>query len=103
LAFAVGQLLSLAQPLKAGLMLICMGAGAPFLIKLTQHAELDVALSATSLIILLPASVIYMPLMGPLALPDARVNAAAIAMPLVMTMLLPLVIDRKSTRLNSSH
>jgi hypothetical protein len=46
LAFGVARLLSLEQPLETGLMLIAMPAGAPFMIKLTEHAEHDVARAA---------------------------------------------------------
>src|SRR5688572_22926739 len=83
LGFAVARMLALTQPLEVGLMLVAMAAGAPFLVKLTAHAEHDVALSATLLVLLLPATVVYMPLVVPLALPDAQINAGAIAMPLL--------------------
>jgi predicted Na+-dependent transporter len=92
LAFGVARLLSLRQDLEIGLMLISMAAGAPFLIKLTEHAEHDVGLSATLLVLLLPATVLYMPLVVPLAVPNASVNPWSIAMPLMLTMLLPLGI-----------
>src|SRR5690606_20919834 len=65
-------------------------AGAPFLIKLAEAAESDVALSATLLVLLLPATIIYMPIVVPLALPEAAVSASTIARPLLVTMLLPL-------------
>ena len=90
LAIAVLRLLPLEEPHAIGLFLIATAAGAPFLIKLATAAESDVALSATLLVLLLPATILYMPVVVPLALPDARVSALAIAVPLVVTMLLPL-------------
>ena len=42
--------------------------------------------------LLLPATVIYMPLVVPLAVPHATVSAWAIAQPLVLTMLGPLAL-----------
>ncbi|HWQ90740.1 MAG TPA: bile acid:sodium symporter [Clostridia bacterium] len=92
LAFGVARLLSLNRPLEIGLMLIAMAAGAPFLIKLTEHADHDIGLSATLLVLLLPATVLYMPLVVPLVVPNATVDAWSIAMPLLLTMLLPLGI-----------
>jgi bile acid:Na+ symporter, BASS family len=92
LAFGVARLLSLDRPLEIGLMLISMAAGAPFLVKLTEHAEHDVGLSATLLVLLLPATVVFMPVIVPLVVPSATVNAWSIAMPLLLTMLLPLGI-----------
>lgn len=92
LGMAVVWLLSLDRPLEIGLILISTSAGAPFLIKLTQFARHDVALSAALLVLLLPVTVIYMPIVVPLVLPEAEVSAGAIAIPLVLTMLLPLGI-----------
>jgi BASS family bile acid:Na+ symporter len=90
LGMAVIWFFPLARPLEIGLILISTAAGAPFLIKLTQFAKHDMALSAALLVLLLPATVIYMPIVVPLLLPEAEVSAGAIAMPLVLTMLLPL-------------
>lgn len=90
LAFVVARLFSLDQPLAIGLILVSMAAGAPFLIKLTAHAEHDVGFSATVLLLLLPTTIVYMPIVVPLVLPDAAVSAVAIATPLVLTLLLPL-------------
>lgn len=77
---------------RIGLFLVATAAGAPFLIKLAQRAESNLAITTTMLVILLPATVIYMPIVIPLALPGANANAWAIARPLVLTMLLPLAV-----------
>ncbi len=92
LAYLVLQLVPMERPLAVGLFLVAAAAGAPFLVKLTQLADSDVALSTTLLVLLLPVTVVYMPAVVPLVLPDAEVKAMAIARPLVLTMLLPLVI-----------
>lgn len=91
LAWLVLQVVPLERSLGVGLFLVATAAGAPFLVKLSQLADSDVALSATLLVVLLPATILYMPIVVPLALPDAQVSAMAIARPLVLTMLLPLV------------
>lgn len=92
LALVILQVIPLERPLAIGLFLVAAAAGAPFLIRLTQAADSDVALSATLLVLLLPATIIYMPIVVPLALPEAKVSASAIAAPLVLAMLLPLAI-----------
>jgi predicted Na+-dependent transporter len=92
LAYIVVQIFPLEQAHAIGLFLVAAAAGAPFLIKLTEAADSDVALSATLLVVLLPATIVYMPIVVPLELPDAGVSAFAIARPLVLTMLLPLGI-----------
>lgn len=90
LALVVLRILPLPDAYAIGIFLIATAAGAPFLIKLTEAAHGDVALSATLLVLLLPATMVFMPLVVPLALPEARVSALAIALPLLLTMLLPL-------------
>lgn len=90
LALVVLQIFHLDRSLAVGLFLVASGAGAPFLIKLAQAAETDVALSATLLVVLLPATILYLPIVMPMALPEAHVSAGVIARPLLLTMLLPL-------------
>ena len=90
LAYIVVKFLALDASSALGLMLIATGAGAPFLIKLTTHAGGDVARSATLLVLLLPVTVVYLPLIVPRIAPGVSVNALTIAGPLVLTMLVPL-------------
>jgi BASS family bile acid:Na+ symporter len=92
LAFGLSRLLALEAPLASGLMLIGTAAGAPFLIKLTQVANADPALSATLIILLMPLTVVYMPLVVPLVVADASVSALRVAVPLALTLILPLVV-----------
>lgn len=90
LAYLVLQVSPLDRPYAVGLMLVATAAGAPFLVKLTEHSAGDLAISATLLVILLPTTIVYMPFVVPLIAPDAEVGALAIATPLVLTMFLPL-------------
>jgi BASS family bile acid:Na+ symporter len=78
--------------LKAGLVIFSLGAGAPFLIKLTQTAEHDLALGAAVMMLLMVVTVVYMPLVLPLVLTGVSVNAMAIAKALLLQMLLPIVV-----------
>lgn len=92
LALAIVHWLSLDEPIAIGLMLLGMAGGAPFLIKLTEAADHDVGLAASLLVLLLPFTILYLPTMMPLVVPAVTVDAAAIAKPLVLAMLLPLGI-----------
>lgn len=92
LAFGITRLLSLDPALATGLMLLGTAAGAPFLIKLTRVANADPALSATLVVLLMPLTVVYMPLLVPLVVEDASVSAIGIAVPLVATLILPLIL-----------
>jgi BASS family bile acid:Na+ symporter len=91
LAYGVVRALSLEPAYATGLMLVATAAGAPLLIKLTATAGGSVALGASLTLLLLPCTVLYMPLVVPRVVPDARASPAAIALPLLWTMLLPLV------------
>ena len=85
--------------LKAGLLIFSLGAGAPFLIKLTQTAEHDLALGAAVMMLLMIVTVIYVPLVLPLVLSGVSVNALAIARALLLQMLLPIGVGMLAARL----
>src|SRR4051812_13913532 len=76
--------------LKAGLLIFSLGAGAPFLIKLTQTAEHELALGAAVMMLLMVVTVPYMPVMLPLVLSGVSVAALATARALLLQMLLPI-------------
>jgi predicted Na+-dependent transporter len=92
LGYLITLILPLDRPLQIGLILIACAAGAPFLIKLTIAAGRNVALSTSLLVLLLPLTIIYIPIVVPIAIPEVTVSPMAIAMPLVLTMLIPLAI-----------
>jgi BASS family bile acid:Na+ symporter len=76
---------------QAGLLVFSLGAGAPFLIKLTQMAKHQVALGAAVMMLLMVATIAYMPLVLPRLLEGGAVDAGAIAGTLLRQMLLPIV------------
>ena len=92
LAIAIVRGLALESSIGVGILLVSSAAGTPFLIKLTTAARSDVGLSATLLILLLPVTILFMPLAVPFLAPDARVTPWMIARPLILTMLLPLAV-----------
>jgi BASS family bile acid:Na+ symporter len=91
-AFGILHLIPLDRPLAIGLKLLALAAGAPFLVKLILAVEGDIGLSATLLVLLLPVSIVYMPLVVPALSPHATVSRMSIAAPLFLSMLLPLGI-----------
>lgn len=90
LTFLILWLFSLPESYAVGLFLVAAGAGAAFLIKLSQVSDIDVALAAALLVLLMPATVIYMALVVPIVMPEVDVSTWAIGSPLVWTLLLPL-------------
>jgi BASS family bile acid:Na+ symporter len=90
LALGITTLLDVSEPYEVGLLLVASAAGAPILVKLVTMSDGDVAFSASLLLLLLPATVVYMPVVVPLIAPDADIDAIAIAGPLTIANLLPL-------------
>ena len=79
-------------PLKAGLLIFSLGAGAPLLIKLTQTAEHEVALGAAVMMLLTVVTVVYMPIVLPLVLTGVSVDALGVAKSLLLQLLLPIAV-----------
>lgn len=92
LGYLIIQVIPMDKPLQVGILLIACAAGAPFLIKLTIAAGRDASISTSLLVLLLPVTIIYLPVVLPLVIPEISISAMAIAVPLVATMLLPLAI-----------
>ena len=76
----------------AGLMIMSVCAGAPFLIKLTQTSENDIALGATVMMVLMVATVVIAPVTLPFVIEGLNVDAWAIAQSLVVQMMLPIAV-----------
>src|SRR5690606_29659646 len=62
LALLVLRLIPIEPPLAVGLFLIAAAAGAPFLIKLVEAAGGHVPLSGSLLVLLVPLTIVYMPI-----------------------------------------
>lgn len=100
LAVAIERVIPLDPPLALGLCLLAGSAGAPFLVKLAKTARSDLALSAALLLLLVPATVVFLPFYMPLAMqhPTLRgltylpASTMALAAPLLGTMILPVVV-----------
>jgi bile acid:Na+ symporter, BASS family len=84
--------------LEAGLLIFSLCAGAPFLIKLTQRAEHDVALGAAVMMLLMVVTLAYAPLVLPRLLRGVTVDAWAIARSLLLQMLLPIAAGMLAAR-----
>ena len=89
-AFALSRLLRLDEPLGVGMLLLGCAAGAPFLPKLAELAEGNLAFAVGTMVLLMVVTVGYLPVVLPLLLPGVAVDPAKIAQSLVLLMLLPL-------------
>lgn len=86
------QLFSLSRPLEIGLIIFSMAAGAPFLIKLTQFSQHDIALGATLMVVLVVGTSIFVPIALPLLLPGISIDGWGIFLTLVQQLILPIII-----------
>src|SRR3954451_3080033 len=100
LAVGIVRIFPMEPPLALGLFLLAGSAGAPFLIKLASAARSDLALSAALLVLLVPATVLFLPFYVPLAMahPSLRglsyvpSSIASLGVPLLSTLVLPLLV-----------
>lgn len=78
--------------LQAGLLVLSVCAGAPFLIKLTQTSQNDIALGATVMMVLVIATVGIAPILLPIVIEGVEVDALAVARSLFRQLLLPVIV-----------
>jgi BASS family bile acid:Na+ symporter len=91
-AVAILLILHLSKPLGVGLVLLACSAGAPFLPKLVQLAQGNVAFSVGLMVLLTLVTIAYLPIVLPLLVPGVQVAPASIARSLILTMVIPLGI-----------
>lgn len=78
---------------QIGILIVGGAAGAPFLLKLADIAEGDVAIAVALLVLLVLGTAVFLPLMLPIAVGGrVEVDAGAILQQLTLQMLLPLVV-----------
>src|SRR5690606_28795153 len=92
LSWLLSMAVLIGSPVEAWRIVAGAPAGAPFLVILSEAAQSPLDLTATLLVLVLPLTVLFMPLALPLLLPGADVPAVAVAVPLALTMLLPLAV-----------
>lgn len=100
LAIVIERVIPMDPPLALGLFLLAGSAGAPFLITLASAARSDLALSAALLLLLVPATVFFLPFYVPLAMTHPSLRGLAyvpsstvtIGLPLLSTLILPILL-----------
>jgi len=91
-AIGAARLLPMEEGAATAVILIGCCAGAPFLPKLAQLAHANAALSVGEMVLLMVVTVVYAPLVVPLAVEGATVDAWDIASSLIVLMLIPLAV-----------
>ncbi|KAA9340546.1 bile acid:sodium symporter [Adhaeribacter soli] len=78
--------------LRIGLAIFSLCAGAPFLIKLTQEADHEVALGASTMIKLVLGTIVIVPLVLPRLISEIEIDGFKIAWTLVKQLIFPLLL-----------
>lgn len=91
-AYVLVLVFTLSEGQSIGIILLATAAGAPFLPKLVEVAKGNIAFGVGLMVLLMVATVVYVPLVLPLLLPGVQVNPLDIASSLVVLMLIPLAI-----------
>lgn len=91
-AIAAARLLPMEPAAATAVVLIGCVAGAPFLPRLAQLSRSNLALAVGVMVLLMVTTIVYAPLVVPLAVPGATVDPVEIAQSLILFMLVPLAL-----------
>ena len=106
LAYGITRVLPLDEPLEIGLIILACVAGAPFLPKEVQMAKGNIPLGVGLMFLLMMVTIVYAPIVVPLLVSGAEVDAWSLVKSLVVTMVIPLVIGlliRANDRESAEH
>ncbi|MES2470225.1 MAG: bile acid:sodium symporter [Verrucomicrobiota bacterium] len=91
LAVVIAKVLRLDEPFATGLLLLGLGAGAPFMPKVVGMAKGDLAQAVALMVLSMVSTIVLLPLVLPLLVKGVEVDPWKIAQFLVMLLLLPLI------------
>lgn len=89
-AIAAARLLPMEEAAATAVVLIGCVAGAPFLPKLAQLSRSNIATAVGIMVMLMLVTIVFAPIVVPLAVPGATVDPWEIAQSLILFMLIPL-------------
>jgi bile acid:Na+ symporter, BASS family len=92
LAYVLTLVIPLTPPYAMGLILLGLAPCAPLLPMMTEKARGDLNYAASFILLASAGTVIYMPIMVPLMVKGLTVSAWAVAKPMLILVLIPLVI-----------
>ncbi len=92
LGYLIAWVLPLAEPYVIVVLLLSLAPCAPFIPPMVEKARGDMSFAGALVPLVTVGTVFFMPLMAPLLIKGVTVTAGALAKPLFLTVLLPLVI-----------
>jgi len=91
-ALLLTKVLPMAEPYAMGLLILSLAPVAPFFPLLVGAARADMDFAAALMPLAMVATVLLLPLLAPLLIPGLSVNTWALAKPLLLLVLLPLIV-----------
>ena len=88
----ITKVLPLAEPYVIVVLLTCLAPCAPFLQQMVSKARGDMGFAGAFIPLVAAGTVVLMPLMAPLLIKGLTISTWALAKPLLLTILLPLII-----------
>ena len=92
LGYLITMVLPLAEPYVIVVLLCSLAPCAPFLPPMVENARGDMSFAGAFVPLVAVGTVVFMPLIAPLLIKGVTVSAGALAKPLFLTLLLPLVV-----------
>jgi len=92
LGYLITRVLPLDEPYAVVVLLASLAPCAPFLQQMVSKARGDMAFAGALIPLVAVGTVVLMPLMAPLLIKGVTISTAALAKPLLLTILLPLVV-----------
>jgi len=92
LGYLITRVLPLAEPYVIVVLLCSLAPCAPFLPPMVEKARGDISFAGAFVPLVAVGTVVFMPLIAPLLIKGVTISAGALAKPLFLTILLPLVI-----------
>ena len=90
--YLITRVLPLAEPFVIVLLLTGLAPCAPFLQQMVTKARGDMAFAGALIPLVAVGTVVFMPLMAPALIPGLTIDTWALAKPLLLTILLPLMV-----------
>ena len=92
LGMLITKVLPLAEPFVVVVFLASLAPCAPFLQQMVSKARGDMGFAGALIPLVAAGTVVLMPLLAPVLIPGLTISTAALAKPLLLTILLPLVL-----------
>jgi BASS family bile acid:Na+ symporter len=92
LGYLITRILPLAEPYVVVVFLASLAPVAPFLQQMVSKARGDMGFAGALVPLVMVGTVVLMPLMAPLLIKGVTISTSALAKPLILTILLPLII-----------